>query len=213
MQPSVISSLRSDNGAVVEAKRKLRRQMRRARAGIALDQRACASVGAARHLAQLARDLGSRVAALYASSTDELGTVEADAALRRHGLTLAYPRIVRDERRLTFHRVDELAALRAGALGIPEPDRDAPRVPVEHIDLFVVPGLAFDPSGNRLGWGQGYYDRLLAGVRRATRVGFAYGSQVVNDTPITERDVAMDHIVTELGILDCRPHAALRELL
>jgi 5-formyltetrahydrofolate cyclo-ligase len=197
---------------VVEAKRKLRQKMRRARADMAPGQRAGAARGAAAHLARLARHLDCAVAALYAAKGDEMGTREADASLRRQGLAVAYPRVVRDGRRLVFHRVDDLAALRPGPLGIPEPDRDAPRIPVEHIDLFVVPGLAFDPSGNRLGWGQGYYDRLLSAARRATRVGLAYESQIVNHTPITERDVPMDHIVSEIGILDCRPYAALREL-
>lgn len=181
--------------------------MRRLRARIAPDARAASEKQAAEKLSRLVSDMGGRVVAMYAATTDELGTAAADEQLRDLGLAVAYPRVVRHDRRLVFHRVDDLSSLRPGALGILEPPDSLPLVPVERIDLFVVPGLAFDALGNRLGWGQGYYDRILTQSERATRIGYAYEAQIVNHTPRTERDVPMDHIVSEIGILDCHPHA------
>ena len=86
-----------------------------------------------------------------------------------------------------------------------EPSVDAPVTPLEAGDLVVVPGLAFDSEGNRLGHGKGYYDRAFAsGTGESPMlVGFGYEFQVVDDVPHGERDRRMDAIVTERAVRDC----------
>ena len=66
-------------------------------------------------------------------------------------------------------------------------------------DLYIVPGLAFDRKGNRLGRGRGYYDRLLSGVA-APKIGLAFDIQVVAEVPCSSYDVPMDMVITERGI-------------
>lgn len=66
-------------------------------------------------------------------------------------------------------------------------------------DLYIVPGLAFDRQGNRLGRGKGYYDRLLSGVT-APKIGLAFDVQLVAEVPHTLYDVPMDLVVTERGV-------------
>jgi 5-formyltetrahydrofolate cyclo-ligase len=77
-------------------------------------------------------------------------------------------------------------------------------VPVDHISLFIVPGLAFDANGNRLGWGAGHYDVTLSKNLEALRVGFAYEAQIVDTVPAGPHDLPMHMTVTEAGV---RRHA------
>ena len=110
-------------------------------------------------------------------------------------LTWVYPRVCGNE--LSFHAINDLATeLSAGAFGILEPADDLPAVPIEAIDAFICPGLAFDPRGGRLGRGRGFYDRMLAQARAdALKVGACYGPQFVEDTHSEAHDVHMDHVI------------------
>jgi len=82
-----------------------------------------------------------------------------------------------------------------GQFGIREPSPSCPEIPPRDLDLVLVPGVAFDLRGHRLGRGQGFYDRLLANVR-GLKCGVAFDEQIVNAVPAETRDVRMDFIVT-----------------
>ncbi|MEK6967015.1 MAG: 5-formyltetrahydrofolate cyclo-ligase [Nanoarchaeota archaeon] len=69
-------------------------------------------------------------------------------------------------------------------------------------DVAIIPGIAFDEKGNRLGYGKGYYDRLLAG-KKATKIGLAFDVQIVDEIPSESHDVKMDFIVTETRVIPC----------
>jgi 5-formyltetrahydrofolate cyclo-ligase len=84
---------------------------------------------------------------------------------------------------------------RPGAFGIQEPRPDLPAVPLNRLDLVLVPGLAFDRGGRRLGRGKGFYDRLLARVS-GIRCGVAFEFQVAGEIPAEPHDVSLDCIVT-----------------
>jgi 5-formyltetrahydrofolate cyclo-ligase len=136
-----------------------------------------------------------RTVALYSACDHEVPLELATAALRARGLAIVLPRVVGPE--LELHRAEPGELVR-GAFGLLEPAADAPAVPVEAVDLFAVPGVAFDRAGNRLGRGGGHYDRLLSLARAdARRVGLCYGERLLDELPIDEWDIPMCVVVTE----------------
>lgn len=94
------------------------------------------------------------------------------------------------------------SSLRLGAFQIEEPEGDDVR-DISSIELIVVPGVAYDRRGNRVGRGKGYYDRMLSSTR-ATKVGVGYDFQLVDDIDADPHDVAMDLIVTEHEVIRVR---------
>lgn len=89
--------------------------------------------------------------------------------------------------------------LHLGAFNIEEPDGDD-TTDISQIDMVVVPAVAYDRRGNRVGRGKGYYDRLLNDTR-AIKVGVAYDFQLVDEIDTDPHDVAVDYVITERGIL------------
>jgi len=150
-------------------------------------------------LAGLPRDA---IVALYAAVASEVDTGPIAARAVARGLRLAYPRIVPGARRLAFAlaRPDELAP---GAFRIPAPPATAIQVEPTDVAVFIVPGIAFDHRGARLGWGHGYYDATLAAAPAALRVGIAFESQLVARVPTDPRDVPVHVIVTEAAVHRC----------
>jgi 5-formyltetrahydrofolate cyclo-ligase len=76
-------------------------------------------------------------------------------------------------------------------------------VSLDKIDLILVPGVVFDESGNRIGHGVGYYDKLLKNSKKAIHIGLAFEAQIVDNIPAEEHDVKVDKIVTEERIITC----------
>ncbi len=91
--------------------------------------------------------------------------------------------------------------LTAGNYGIPEP-LPLENYQIETIDIVIVPGIAFDESGGRIGQGKGYYDRFLSQTK-ALRIGYCYEEQLTESVPMDEHDLYMDYIVTESRVIKC----------
>jgi 5-formyltetrahydrofolate cyclo-ligase len=114
------------------------------------------------------------------------------------------------ESELEIFRLWDLKELIAGRFGILEPDpslRNLPdrRVVPEELDLLIVPGVAFDRLGGRLGHGHGFYDRLLRGVRpQVPKIGLAFECQIVTAVPMEPHDVRLDVVVTEKAVSPSR---------
>jgi 5-formyltetrahydrofolate cyclo-ligase len=124
-----------------------------------------------------------------------------DTALRERGVRIAYPRCELDPRHMAFHFVADLAAMAPAAMGYLEPTSDMPLV--EGLDVVVVPGLAFDARGYRIGYGGGFYDRALPRLcPPGTSIGVAFDFQLAADIPNTPGDVAVDRIVTDQRVLE-----------
>lgn len=137
----------------------------------------------------------------YVGFGSELRT---ETLLRRvldDGKVLVLPRVNREEHDLDLYEVGDLEQnLEAGTWGIREPKPElCPRAEPAAIDFALVPGLAFDRSGARLGYGGGYYDRLLNGLfgPRPFLVAAAFELQMVDEVPLEEHDVRVDLIRTE----------------
>lgn len=113
------------------------------------------------------------------------------------GSRLILPRVSGEELELVY--VEDLSSLRPGSYGIPEPSSGEVADP-EEVDFAVVPGLVFDRRGYRIGFGKGYYDRLLKRIR-APKAGVAYSFQVLSRVPEEEWDEPVDLIVTEKGVI------------
>ena len=115
----------------------------------------------------------------------------------RKGSRLALPKVAGED--LELIRVENPLHLEEGAYGIPEPSTGK-RLDPEEIEFVAVPGIAFDREGYRVGFGRGYYDRLLKRVS-APKVGVAYSFQVLDRVPREEWDEPVDLIVTEEGVI------------
>jgi len=119
------------------------------------------------------------------------------------GKTVAVPRVDASARVLNLHSIADLGVdVAPGWGGIPEPRDYRERIDPEAIDWILVPGLAFDRSGRRLGYGGGYYDRLLPLIpASAARVAGAYDLQLVPRVPAAPHDLLVDCIVTPSEIV------------
>lgn len=187
-------------GAASVEKHELRARLRRMREK--LDPAACA-----RHEEALARLLTGldelravSVVLAHAATSDELDPAIAVRMLEARGVRVAYPRI-EPKARLGLHFADP-SELEPSRYGIREPAISAPRAAYDEIDAVLVPGLAFDERGLRLGRGGGYYDRLLPLLRPdAVRIGIAYDEQVLERIPAEDHDVEMDLVVTPTRVL------------
>jgi 5-formyltetrahydrofolate cyclo-ligase len=125
---------------------------------------------------------------------------EADPALLLErlvelGCHVAYPRIAGKGLPLEFHRVPDGEMLAPGALGIHEPSESWPRVVPAYL---LVPLLAFDASGHRLGYGGGFYDRTLAALN-VPATGIAYAGQEIASIPCEPHDRTLNMVLTERG--------------
>ena len=142
--------------------------------------------------------LRARVLALYAPIQHEVETSAVAIEALAAGKTLLYPAV--EGSGMQFRRVLGLEQLVPGRYGIPEPAGPA-RDPMG-ADLIVVPGVAFDRSGRRIGYGKGYYDQALHRLEGTGRLaGFCYEFQLFEEIVGEPHDVTMDLIVTELRVV------------
>ena len=137
---------------------------------------------------------------LYSAIHNEVLTETVFVQALETGKTLVYPRVKDDA--LEFVEVQNLSELAAGAFGVSEP-QGTQLVSVEDLDLVVVPGVAFDRSGHRLGYGRGFYDRALSACRKdSVKVGFAYDSQLLDELPSAKHDQRLSVLMTETCTLN-----------
>lgn len=145
---------------------------------------------------------GANRVALYAALADELPTRPCFEALAASGRTALLPRVDSDGA-LGFRAVARWEDLQPGRYGVLTPPANAERVEPAAGDLVLVPGLAFDLRGMRLGRGGGHYDRAFAvEAARPLLCGVAYDFQLIESVPHGSHDRRMDAIVTERGLHD-----------
>ncbi len=153
--------------------------------------------------------VGARFVMAYCSFGSEIETSPLLHTALRHGKELVLPKINPATNELDLYIVEDLLnELVPGVWGIREPNPDlCTQLRPKDLDFIVTPGIAFDKSGGRIGYGRGYYDRLLhachlAGSRPFT-VAAAFEVQIVDVTPKENHDVPIDAIATEIDYYRC----------
>lgn len=174
------------------------------------DRRAADSTAAAERLVMALGGALVGPVGLFASFAEEIDTNPLAAFLDARGHALCLPRQDGRSQPLTFHRWQPGEPLAQGPFRVPEP---GPEQPVVTPRMLVVPLLAFDRRGARLGYGAGYYDRTLAALRAAgavRAVGFAFDTQEVDRVPVSPHDEPLDLVITPTRVVVPEPdHRAL----
>lgn len=132
----------------------------------------------------------------YISIKNEIDLQEINETIIKLGKTLVLPVIDNNGENMKSVKVDTLENLKEKKFGVMEPDFGE-EIKYNEIDLVIVPGVAFDINGNRIGFGKGYYDRFLRGYNGKTIV-LAYDFQVLESIETEEHDEKVEEIITEL---------------
>jgi len=141
----------------------------------------------------------------FCSFRSEVSTIQLLQEFLSTGKGVIVPLVDRHLRRLKLFEILDIRELTTGHMGIPEPDVALERErDVNDSDLIIMPGAAFDARGNRLGYGAGYYDMLLAGLKKQIPlIALAYEEQIIDFVPSEPHDIPVHKIVTDKRILDC----------
>ncbi|EFM11879.1 5-formyltetrahydrofolate cyclo-ligase [Paenibacillus curdlanolyticus YK9] len=192
-------------------KSELRATMKAKRDALSIASRAEWSSDACARLGQLLESEGVSTVFVYVQLRSELDTSPLIEWCWRSGVATAMPRCEPDGRTMTLYWIREWGDLALGAYGIrePNPEKATPCGNAFIPDAVIVPGLAFDRTGGRLGYGAGFYDRYYDALQAATGIegglmppwlGLAYEEQLVEQVPTDGHDAYMDAIVTEQAI-------------
>lgn len=139
----------------------------------------------------------------YASMEDEVQIMPLVQRWLDMGVTVTLPRVI-SKGQMEAVTLPDLDSLVEGEYGILTPDPAKSQVVApEELDMIIVPGVAFNTRGERLGMGAGFYDAFLARAVNAKRIALAYSCQLVSAVPMEEHDVRVHRIITEQGIYNC----------
>jgi 5-formyltetrahydrofolate cyclo-ligase len=137
----------------------------------------------------------AKMAMFYLSYTGEVQTEGMIKKALQRGKIVVVPVCNRKKKTITPCRIGLNSRFRRGLYGILEPVNKC-RIPLRKIDLVIVPAVAFDKRGNRLGRGKGYYDRFLKSVPKDTpRIGLAFDFQILPSLPIKPHDISVDKTI------------------
>jgi 5-formyltetrahydrofolate cyclo-ligase len=178
-----------------QAKEVLRGRMRSLRRVLSKDLCDERSAKLCQHVLELPEVIAARTVVGFAAFGKEPRLAIALRALDERGVVTGLPRV--DGEDLTLHRHREGEPLEESGYGIVEPLQNAPRIDIADIDVILVPGLCFDGSGFRVGYGKGFYDRLLPKVPRAFRIGICYDHELLGELPSTKNDAPVHVVVTD----------------
>lgn len=139
----------------------------------------------------------------YASFRTEVNTINIIEESLMMGKTVLVPKVDKERHRLRLYEIKNLKELSPGYMGIPEPSLPDRRLrEIHNVDLIIIPGAGFDYSGNRLGYGAGYYDILLSDIKKKVPfVALAYKEQLIDSIPSEMHDIKVDIIVTDEQVI------------
>jgi 5-formyltetrahydrofolate cyclo-ligase len=199
------------NSSIAEAKVRLRASLRASGRAVAPDRANRSGRMIRSHLEAWADFARVSEVVAYAALGDEVDVSPVCELARDHRKPVLLPRIANED--LEFAAVDADEELLSGRLGIREPPASCPARRLADGAIVLVPGLAFDRAGGRLGRGAGYYDRALARIAastaRAIFVGIGFPAQVIERVPMARHDVKMHGILTEQALVWTEPQARM----
>ena len=179
-----------------ESKTALRQQVRERLTGLPSNQRKSGSDAIVVRVRSLPAWSSAPAILLFAPMPDEPDIWPLVETALAEGKTLGLPRFSSQAQTYVAARVREIQPdICTGKYGIREPSEACSAIPWADIELIVVPGVAFDLRGHRLGRGRGHYDRMLAQVR-GIKCGVAFDEQIVDEIPAAKHDVHMNLVVT-----------------
>jgi 5-formyltetrahydrofolate cyclo-ligase len=179
----------------------IRRQLKAALAGQSEADRHAKSVSACSLLSSSPEFQAAKVVMLYLSMPEELDTAPLALRCWQEGKTVVVPKVSWDQKRMMPTEITSLTTgLTTTGPGVREPIAGQP-IPADFVDLVVVPGVGFSPTGYRIGRGMGFYDRFLAQESFCgVSCGLGFELQVIDQLPVLEHDVPLSMLVTESGI-------------
>lgn len=172
--------------------------LRRARKELTDAYRRQSSLSLCSHALEAITVTGAESVLLFAPIGDEPDILPLAKELLGRGASVFFPVSLTEETKLEFHRVTELSELCVGAYGIREPSRELPLFRDSESAVCIVPALAFDRRGMRIGYGKGYYDRFLS-TFGGKRFGVVYSQMLFDKLPADKYDIPVDMIITEGG--------------
>ena len=181
-------------------KRQLRKTIRAEKGRHTRDELECKSASAVSAILANEHIVSAHVVAIYSSLPDEVDTSQAISELMAMGKDVYLP-VVTSDTEMILRRYVSRESMHKGSFGIMEPDVASPRSEADvtaetppHIDVIIVPGMAFDREGHRLGRGKGYYDRFLSSLE-CYKIGLCYDFQLFDAIPSEPTDVAMNEVI------------------
>jgi 5-formyltetrahydrofolate cyclo-ligase len=193
----------SETPSIDDAKATLRQEARARREAIPAAERAAAAEAVAARAPAVAVATGAVVSG-YSPMRSEINPVPLMRRFLAAGAQLALPVVAGRGQPLIMRAWTFGAPLASGVWGIREPGADAPEV---FPDILIVPLLAFDRAGRRIGYGAGYYDMTITKLRAMkplVALGLAFAAQQIAEVPTTPRDARLDLVLTEREVIDCR---------
>jgi 5-formyltetrahydrofolate cyclo-ligase len=134
----------------------------------------------------------------FVSFRSEVDTHEIIKHAIQDEKTICVPRIQSKQKGIEIFKIEGFNQLKEGFFGILEPVESCLAVDSNKIDIILMPGVAFDRQGGRVGYGAGFYDRFLANIKKEVhKIALAYDFQVLDNVPMDEHDIRIDGIITE----------------
>lgn len=146
----------------------------------------------------------SNVIFTFVSFKKEVDTHNLIGQALKDGKKICVPRVINKKSGMVACYIDGLHSLTPGCMGILEPGENAVLANKDDMDLIIVPGLAFDRKGGRIGYGGGYYDKFLEELPGdIPKVAIAYDFQIIHYIRMCQHDIKVDLIITDKGIYYC----------
>ena len=143
---------------------------------------------------------------IYISYSSEIDTINIINKALNDDKDIFVPKTIFDTKEMNAVKINSLKNMKKDRYGILEPEEGRACIDPNELDLIVVPGVAFDNNGGRMGYGAGYYDRYFKKISTENRnnvkkIALAYNFQIVDNVPMNNEDVKIDDIITEENII------------
>lgn len=182
----------------MDSKKEIRKSLTALRDALAIEKRRYLDQVIFEQFTQSSVYLQAQVLFAFVSFKSEVDTLQILKHAIRKGKCICLPKISAKQSGMEFFQMTDLGDLKQGSYGILEPDVHCKTAKNLKPDLILIPGLGFDRSGGRIGYGRGFYDQYLYNRHRSVpKISLAYSFQIIDKIPMYDTDVCVDAILTE----------------